>query len=774
MARQSAARETPVVERRYRKQAEKALAQRGVTERKQAQDELKRERSEKAALLDRTSAERRIVLERDSTARNHVEVISARLSEAVESSSESVIIFDADGHPFYLNPSFAALFGYTLDALQTDGGWQSLYVDSTVAADSWATVVGGTSWQGDVELRGRDGRVIAILLRMDRIVDDAGQLIGMVGTCTDITAPKQAEQELRENRDFLQAVIDAVADPIFVKDEQHRWVLGNDAFWDLLGQPDGAVGKTDHDLFPKEEADVFWAEDERTLTGGTVRENEEALTGADGQTRTFLTKKTQLTLTHGSRYLVAVSRDVSERKQLEGQLSHLAYYDLLSGLPNRALFMDRLGQALARAPRLGRSVAVLYLDLDNFRVINDSLGHAVGDRLLASVAERLVSSVRPGDTAARFGGDEFAVLLEDIGNDAFAREAADRIVTSLRAPITLDTHEICPSFSIGVAVSTPGSETAEGMVRHADLAMYRAKANGKAQYVMFDQDMAIDAMNRMTMEAELRGAVPRNELRIDYQPIVDLETGRITEVEALVRWQHPQRGLVSPARFIPIAEETGLIVPIGQWVLEQACRQAQTWRADLPDAHDLVMSVNLSARQFRHPELVEDVSTILRETGLDPSALELEITESVVMEHVSGAITTMQELKALGIHLAIDDFGTGYSSLAYLKQFPIDTLKIDRSFVHGLGHDDSDLAIVRSVIALATGLQLTVTAEGIETAQQLGELQALGCDHGQGYFLARPAAEAAIRTLLTAEASSIEPYVHPTAVTATQPGQPYR
>jgi EAL domain-containing protein (putative c-di-GMP-specific phosphodiesterase class I) len=339
-------------------------------------------------------------------------------------------------------------------------------------------------------------------------------------------------------------------------------------------------------------------------------------------------------------------------------------------------------------------------------------------------------------------------------------------VRNLHAPITLDSHEICPSFSIGVAVSCPGSETPEGMLRHADLAMYRAKANGKAQYAVFDQAMAIDAMDRLTLEAELRQAIAQDELRIEYQPIVDLETGRITELEALVRWQHPRLGLVSPARFIPVAEETGLIVPIGHWVLEQACRRAQAWRATMPDAHNLAMSVNLSARQFRHPELVADVASVLRETGLEPGALKLEITESVLMQRMDAAIATMHELKALGVRLAIDDFGTGYSSLAYLKHFPIDTLKIDRSFVHGIGQDHSDLAIVRSVIALANSLHLAVTAEGIETAQQLEELQTLGCDHGQGFFLARPAPDDAVRLLLAAEGSLVEPYVHPTVITA--------
>ena len=583
----------------------------------------------------------------------------------------------------------------------------------------------------------------------------------------DITARKQTERALEENRDFLKAVIDAVPDPMFVVEgDGHHLVLGNDAFCHLIGQPDPGVGKTAADFHSREQADRFWAEDDRTLAGGGVRESEDTHIDADGRTHTALVKRTPLTLADGSKVIVAVIRDITERKGLEAQLTRLAYYDHLSGLPNRALFLDRLRQALARGERQGRAVTILFLDLDNFKVINDSLGHGVGDRLLAAVAERLRSTLRAGDTAARFGGDEFAVLLEDASVETHAREAANRIVRSLHASIAIDTHEISPSFSIGVAVSSSGCESPEDMLRHADLAMYRAKANGKAQYAVFDRAMATDAMDRLTLESELRQALARDQLSLEYQPIVDLATGRVVEVEALLRWDHPRLGRVSPARFIPVAEETGLIVPIGEWVLERACRRAQSWRTTMPNARDLIVSVNLSARQFRHPELVADVARIVRDTGLAPGALKLELTESVVMQHMSSAIATMQQLKALGARLAIDDFGTGYSSLSYLQRFPVDTLKIDGSFVHGFNRDRRDMAIVRSVIALARGLDLSVTAEGIETAEQLVELQALGCDYGQGYYLARPAPADAVDALLEAGSPLVAPPALPHVVTA--------
>ena len=580
----------------------------------------------------------------------------------------------------------------------------------------------------------------------------------------ELSQRRLSERALEEHRDFLQAVIDAVPDPIFAKDDRHRWILANRAFWALVGlEPGAALGKDDADLLPADEAAVFWAKDNLVLSTGETNENEESLTDGAGRTRRVLTKKSRFVDAAGRPALVGVIRDITERKELEDRMAHQAHYDHLAGLPNRALVLDRLGNALARAARSGQAVAVLFLDLDNFKVINDSLGHEVGDRLLAAVATRLRASMRAGDTAARFGGDEFAVLLDDVGGERDARVVADRIVRSLHAPIAIDVHELCPTFSVGVAVSAPSGETVEGMLRHADLAMYRAKANGKAQYAIFDDAMATEARERLTLESELRRALAREQLYLAYQPIVDLATGRIVEVEALLRWRHPDLGDVSPARFIPVAEETGLIVPIGRWVLEQACRRARAWRTALPAARDLVVGVNLSARQFRHPALVTDIAAALRAAGLEPGALKLELTESVMMQHVGGAIETMHRLRALGVRFAIDDFGTGYSSLSYLQRFPVDTLKIDGSFVHGAHPDRRDLAIVRSVIALAAGLELSVTAEGIETAEQLAELRTLGCGQGQGFFLARPAPADSIGALLDDGVSLIPPPFAPRA-----------
>jgi diguanylate cyclase (GGDEF)-like protein/PAS domain S-box-containing protein len=449
--------------------------------------------------------------------------------------------------------------------------------------------------------------------------------------------------------------------------------------------------------------------------------------------------------------LVVTYRDVTERKLFEQQLTRLAFHDQLSGLPNRALFLDRLEHALGSASREHLQVAVLFVDLDNFKVVNDSLGHEAGDQLLVEVANRLQVCLRAGDTVARLGGDEFTLLLEEVAHEDAATLAAERIAEVLRTPIRLNERDVVISASIGIALSGARRDRPEDLLRNADLAMYQAKASGKGRHAMFDLGMNRRALERMELETDLRHALERGQLRVYYQPIVCLATGRTEEVEALVRWEHPQRGLVMPLEFIPIAEETGLIVPIGQWVLEEACRQTSTWQAGVPEAHSMVVSVNLSARQFKHPQLAADIALAVRTTGLDPCRLKLEITESVVMDNAETAVATLHGLKALGIQLAIDDFGTGYSSLSALKRFPVDTLKIDRSFVDGIGQDAQDTAIVRSVVSLAKILGLRVTAEGIETAAQAAKLTALGCEQGQGYLFARPMPAERLPAYLAAE-----------------------
>jgi diguanylate cyclase (GGDEF)-like protein/PAS domain S-box-containing protein len=471
---------------------------------------------------------------------------------------------------------------------------------------------------------------------------------------------------------------------------------------------------------------------------GTNVSAELRLQCADDTCRVFEVVATNLMDDPGVSGILATFRDITDRKALEIELGHRAFHDVLTELPNRALLVERLQHALARGARTERHTGVLFVDLDDFKIVNDSLGHRLGDQLLVAVAQRLRACVRPGDTAARLGGDEFILLLEDLTGEQDATIVAERFLEHLQAPFVLGGQEVFVGASVGVAVSPSTGKLADDLLREADVAMYVAKMKGKRAYVVFDPDMEARPRERLALETDLRRALERDEFRLHYQPIVELESGRIGGVEALLRWEHPERGLVPPADFIPLAEATGLIVPIGSWVLHEACRQMHVWQMQNPSASDLVMSVNLAARQFLDPGLVEDVAAALRASGLEPSCLKLEITESAAMEAGIGTIQTLQALKGLGTQLAIDDFGTGYSSLSYLKRFPVDTLKIDRSFVDGLGDDPQDTAIVQSVIGLARTLSLSVTAEGIETVQQLRELQALRCEEGQGYYFSRP------------------------------------
>jgi len=603
------------------------------------------------------------------------------------------------------------------------------------------TTEGGSKYTIQKRYMRSDGRVVWALLNVSLVRDSEGNPNHFVSQFQDITGRKEAEEALRQSEAGLA-------------EAQRLAHLGN---WEL-DVATGEVSWSDEvfringlepqEIIPTVEVflDIVHPEDRELVKQSiddALYENkpynfEHRVVRPDGEVRTVQRQAEVVRDEEGQPLrLVGTVQDITERKALEQQFEHQAFHDFLTDLPNRQLFMDRLGHALRRTVRENSEVAVLFMDLDGFKVINDSLGHKTGDLLLMILAERLRRCLRPEDTFARFGGDEFTVLQEGIADPTQAIHAAERIISELRRPFLLEGRELFVTASIGIALGSATTKSPEDLLRDADTAMYRAKDEEPGGCRLFDSDMYERAVKRLNLENDLRRAIETRELVVRYQPIVNLQTGEVWGLEALVRWNHPDRGLLNPTEFVQMAEESGLVVPMGEWVLEEACRQAVRWQRDHSRTPSHVLSVNLSARQLKRSDLAEIVEGILKRTGLDAQCLSLDVTETVYIKVLEGNTVALDGLKKLGVRISIDDFGVGYSSLAYLKRLPADTLKIDKSFIAGLGADIEDTAIVQMVIDLAHIMGMEVVAEGVESEKHAALLKEMGCDMAQGFYFSK-------------------------------------
>jgi diguanylate cyclase (GGDEF)-like protein/PAS domain S-box-containing protein len=678
-----------------------------------------------------------------------LEDADARYRAMVEQLPAVVYVADigAQATWHYVSPRIVELLGYSADEWLAD---RSLWMSNMHPDDRQRVIeaeeFGGRRAIGDrsvieYRMRTRGGREVWIRDEEIVIGDEHGQPTRFRGFMIDISAQKEAELALRASEEQTRLIIESASQAYIAIDAQGRiidWNAQAEATFgwsrkEALGEP------LEECIIPVAQRDAHRAGMARYLASGEGRligkRSEVTALHRDGHE--FLAEMTIWPVGSGEEvHFSALVHDITLRKELEMQLQHQAFHDSLTGLANRALFRDRVAHSLARQARSHGAVSVLFSDLDDFKTVNDSLGHEAGDQLLVAVAERLRAVMRPEDTTARFGGDEFAILLEETDQEG-TRRAAERILDALRSPFEFHGRQVVMRASIGAAFTSDARTEPDDLLRQADLAMYTAKTSGKGRFAFYAPHMHEAAVTRMELKGDLEQAIANQDFELYYQPIVDLRSGNVTGVEALVRWRHAERGVVLPSEFIPIAEETGLVVPLGRWVIGEACRQLGAWTADGrlngPRLERLSMWVNLSSRQLQEPEFVQTIADAVESSGIRPERLTLEITESGLMADLDESTATLHRLRALGARLAIDDFGTGYSSLSYLERLPVEVLKIDRSFTEAIGHGRDVPVLVRSIVKLGQTLHMEVLAEGIETAEQLTRLRAIDCRLGQGF-----------------------------------------
>ncbi len=664
------------------------------------------------------------------------------LAAALEAAANSITITDPKGTIVWTNPAFSAISGYSADEVRGTNrrALKSGMHDETFYKEMWQTISSGRVWRGEVINRRKDGSLSQEEMTITPVASESGEITHYIAINHDIAARKQAESALREAEEKYRVLFEDAVVGIFQATPDGRLLHINRAFATMHGyeSPAELLAETSdgaHEPLVSAEKLKEWAQ--VLETHGTIRGSEIQVRCKDGTRKWFLASIRAARSADGKVVLHEGSvEDITERKLAQEQVDFLAYYDGLTGLPNRTLMRDRLNQALAIARRKHECVALLFLDLDRFKIINDSLGHSFGDLILQQVAGRLKHEIREEDTVARVGGDEFLIVLTNVVSTTEVEAIATRIVNSLSGEFTIQGRSLRVSCSLGVSIFPQHGEDAETLIKNADAAMYSAKEMGCNTLCFFTDEMNARLMESLTLENSLRLATGKGELFLVYQPQVDIGSGSITGMEALLRWQSPELGLVMPDRFIRVAENVGLITEIGAWVLRTACVQMKNWqREGLPV---VPVAVNVSAVQFRQEGFRDLIRQVLRETGLDPCYLELELTESLLLSNADVMFEVLRELKEMGLKLVIDDFGTGYSSLSYLRQFPFTKLKIDRSFIRDVAVNPDDAAITNAIISMSKSLGLKVVAEGVEDLAQLSFLREHQCDEFQGYYFSRP------------------------------------